>query len=67
MLLKTNKMELSKDFKVKEKSINITKSDIARLNSKIKDEIEQNADARLKGLASARKNNKMEEFEELER
>lgn len=30
-------MELSKDFKVKEKSINITKSDIARLNSKIKE------------------------------
>ena len=67
MLLKTNKMELSKDFKVKEKSINITKSDITRLNSKIKEEIEQNADTRLKGLASARKNNKMEEFEELER
>lgn len=67
MLSKINKIELSKDFKSREKTIEITTSDIERLNSKIREEVKQNADERLKGLDSAQKINKTQDIEELER
>ena len=67
MLSKINKVELSKDFKSNVKSIEITKGDIDRLNSKIRKDTEQNANERLKGLDCARKENKMDDFEEIER
>ncbi len=67
MLSKINKVEPSKDFKSEEKSIEITKGDIDRLNSKIRENIEQNEHERIKGLDCTRKENKMQDFEELER
>lgn len=39
MILKRNAMELSDDFKEKEPSLNITKSDIDALNNRIRDDI----------------------------
>ncbi len=67
MLSKIYKVVPSKDFKSKEKSIEITKVDIDRLNSKIREDIKQYEDERLKGLDFLREINKMQDFEELER
>ena len=64
MISKIKTLAISDDFKSKKKSIKITESDINRLNSKIKAELEQNANARLKGLVATHQINKLSDIDD---
>lgn len=50
MILKSEKMCISSDFKSPNKTLIFTKSDIDALNQRIKHDIEKNEIERLKGL-----------------
>lgn len=64
MISEIKTLAISDDFKSKKKSIKITESDINRLNSKIKAELEQNANARLKGLVATHQINKLSDIDD---
>ena len=50
MILKSEKMCISSDFKMPNKTLTFTKADIDALNRRIKRDIEQNEIERLRGL-----------------